>query len=212
MLKKVIKNQDIFTPKDHKDLYRIAVLFRFICLFSIACAVGVLMTSISEHSSDLSDSISSYFLSFAPISVSHFFKNLLHSSLFDLVLLAITCLSALTFFCPAVLHLSGVIGGCMYGFCIGSIVYPDKIQTPFAICYIGFVFAFALLYTKASAELSFINLKCLKRLRCAQNEKKLYISDEIKSFFKIVCKIASSYFAIRFLYCLLLTLINIKNN
>ena len=42
--------------------------------------------------------------------------------------------------------------------------------------YIGFVFAFALLYTKASAELSFINLKCLKRLRCAQNEKKLYIS------------------------------------
>ena len=212
MLKKVIKNQDIFTPKDHKDLYRIAVLFRFICLFSIACTVGVLMTSISNHNSDLSDSISSYFLSFAQISVSHFFKNLLHSSLFDLVLLSITCLSALTFFCPAVLHLSGVIGGCMYGFCIGSIVYPDKIQNSFAICYIGFVFAFALLYTKASAELSFINLKCLKRLRYAPNEKKLYISEEIKSFLIIVCKIALSYFAIRFLYCLLLTLINIKFN
>ena len=212
MLKKVIKNQDIFTPKDHKDLYRIAVLFRFICLFSIACTVGVLMTSISNHNSDLSDSISSYFLSFAPISVSHFFKNLLHSSLFDLVLLAMICLSALTFFCPAVLHLSGVIGGCMYGFCIGSIVYPDKIQNSFAICYIGFVFAFALLYTKASAELSFINLKCLKRLRYAPNEKKLYISEEIKSFLIIVCKIALSYFAIRFLYCLLLTLINIKFN
>jgi hypothetical protein len=212
LFKKVIKSKNIFTSEDSKELYRIAILFRFIFLFAIACAIGVLMVQVSMHGFSLPDNISSHFLSFAPISVTHFFKNLLHTSLCDLTLLAISGLSALTFFCPAVLHLIGIIGGCMYGFCIGSIVNSDQIQNSFIVCYIGFVFAFALLYTKASTELSCINQRCLERLRCAPNKKKLYISKEIKSFLKIVLKITLSYFAIRFLYCLLLTLINIKIN
>lgn len=202
----------LLIPDEHTNLYRCALAFRFICLFSVACAVGVLMASLLKQNLDVQAQISAYFLSFAPISLSHFFKNLLYTSVFDVILLAIASASALTFFCPAVLHFIGGIGGCVYGFCIGAIIFPNQTKNVFALCYIVFVFAFALLYSKAAAELSYINRSCLKCLSLASNKEKLYISKEIKHFFKTVIRIVMFYFIFRFLYCLFLILINIKIN
>jgi hypothetical protein len=184
--------------------------FRFILLFAIACAVGIFWSSAACDETREINRINDYFSSFSPVSIPHFFQNAFCTSIFDIVLLSISYIAALTFFCPAVLHTVCVFSGITYGFCIGKIASWNLVKIKFSLPYVLFVSAFALLYTKTAAELADINHSCLHITRSKEKAGLVYVTEEIKRFLSVIFKSTLIYYIIRLLYCLSLTVINIK--
>lgn len=210
MIYNILKQRRSLPSEYGYDLYRFVLPFRFIMLFATACAIGIFMSSTTGDGIQEFNRINDYFSSFSPISIPHFFQNVLCSSIFDIVLLSISYIAALTFFCPAVLHIVCVFSGITYGICIGKIVSLNLLEIKYALPYVLFVSAFAFLYIKTATELANINHSCLHKTRLKEESGLIYVTEEIKRFLSVILKSTLVYYFIRLLYCLSLTVINTK--
>lgn len=198
-----------FSQTLRKNLYGYALLFRFMFLFASACALGIFISSSLSSNNDYCHIIDDYFTAYTPTTLPVFIQNVIRSSLFDLVLLALAWCSALTFFCSTLLHLINIAFGTIYGICIGTIMQSAHISILQTLTYILYVSILAILCAMFSAKLLIINKKCLYSVRASASGGKPYISSEIQQLFQEGFKRFIYYSFIRIIFCLILTFISI---
>jgi len=185
---------------------RCAIAFRFLLLFAFACAIGILSVQhigIENHS----DTFSKYLASFSSGGFWGFIQNCLSTAKFNLLLLLISALSVLTFFCSATLHILSVLFGGIYGICIGIIVFSFPTALLAVYIYLIETVAFAVFFSLAAE--SFLNLN-RSILNDPKNNttKKQHVSPLFRALFIKTAQFFAIYAMLHILYSIIMFLIS----
>lgn len=157
---------------------------RLLLLFSLACAAGVFCSFFSNATTVHNELMRAYFASFSPNSISSWITNSIRNSAFDISILSALWLSAMTFFCPAAVHLLILLSGLTYGICIGIITGGNFENPHFAFVYIIATSVWAIFIARWSASLLRFNRQCIATRENHVKGKSLYVSPLLKQYLR----------------------------
>jgi hypothetical protein len=157
---------------------------RFLLIFSVSCAIGVLIVSNTRHVNQFNEGIRAYFSLFDLTDAFRWLGSMARASLFEVSLLMLSLLSALTYFCPAVIHGINLIAGVVYGICIEAVAECKAISDKLTLVYALTVSCFAILLALWSSELLRLNHACIAKAPSKSSHSLIYVSPIIGNLLK----------------------------
>lgn len=179
--------------------------FRFLLIFSVSCAIGILIVSNTSCAQDYNEKFKAYFSLFYPSDAFRWIGNVSYASLFEASLLALSLFSALTYFCPAVIHGVNLIGGIVYGICIQAVTESKAVSSEIIFVYVLNISCFAILLALWSSELLRLNSKCTIGSQKKNTRSLIYVSPLIRDLLKSSAVAFLIFAAFRFTASLILT-------
>ncbi len=162
--------------------HTLLIIVRFALLFALAFDFGYHAESRLQGS----DPISNAYWGFTSPNIKAFFLNVFYFSKTELILTLCALISALTFFCPLVIHSLIIILGFIYGV-RSSYIVSDLGISPKALVFLLFSGIFSLIFICFSAKVQNVNNGFLQVRKSTQSnlisvEFKNYFTDCIKFF------------------------------
>ena len=157
---------------------------RFLLIFSASCAIGILIVSNTDYAPTYGDEIESFFMGFAPSDTASWLYHAVRASLFEVSLLTLSLLSALTYFCPAIIHTVNLLGGIVSGICIEAVAGNGMIPQKMILVYVLTASGFAILLAFWSAELLKLNRQCATGPKKKPSHSIVYVSPVIGRLLK----------------------------
>jgi hypothetical protein len=188
---------------------RCAIAVRFLLLFALTCLISILSVKYTEFEQNF-DVFSNYLESFNCDGFFEFINNYISTSKFSFLILIISSLSALTFFCSATLHIISVFSGLTYGMCIGIGIYSSYATPLTVFVYLFYIVSFSVIFAIAASSFLNLNRYILLNQRNTPTPKP-YISPIFTTLLSKTARIFLIYALLHMLFSIAMFLISANN-